>query len=58
MEAELQELRDLLAQLRADNARMQKAQAPVGLPGPDAALPGTSMVPPVTPQPSGVIAPE
>ncbi|XP_016300864.1 uncharacterized protein LOC107657336 [Sinocyclocheilus anshuiensis] len=58
MEDELQELRDLVAQLRADNARLQQAQAPVGLPGPDAALPCTSIVPPVTPQPSGAVAPE
>lgn len=54
MDEELQELRDLVVQLRADNARLQQAQAPVGLPVPDAALPSTSAVPPVTPPPSGV----
>lgn len=58
MEDELQELRDLVAQLRADNARLQQAQAPVVLPGPDATLPGTSTAPPVTPQPVGAVAPE
>lgn len=58
MEDELQELRDLVAQLRADNVRLQQAQAPVGLPGPDAALPGTSIVLPVMPQPLGAVEPE
>ncbi|MGL4645843.1 MAG: hypothetical protein ACRCVL_01800, partial [Cetobacterium sp.] len=58
MEDELQELRDLVAQLRADNARLQQAQAPVAQPGPDAALPSTSTVPPVTTRPSGAGAPE
>lgn len=58
MEDELQDLRELVAQLRADNALLRQVQAPVGLSGPDAILPSTSTVPPVTPQPSGAVAPE
>ena len=59
MEEELLELRDLVAQLRADNARMQQLQAPVaGVSGDGEALPGASNAPPVMPQISGVSAPE
>lgn len=59
MEEELRELRELVAQLRADNARMQQLQAPVaGVSGDGEALPGASNAPPVLPQPSGASAPE
>jgi hypothetical protein len=49
MEEELQELRELVAQLKADNARMQQLQVPVA---------GTSTASPVGPQSSGASAPE
>nr|XP_055067488.1 uncharacterized protein LOC129448847 [Misgurnus anguillicaudatus]XP_055067489.1 uncharacterized protein LOC129448847 [Misgurnus anguillicaudatus]XP_055067490.1 uncharacterized protein LOC129448847 [Misgurnus anguillicaudatus]XP_055067491.1 uncharacterized protein LOC129448847 [Misgurnus anguillicaudatus] len=62
MEEELNELRELVAQLRADNARLQQAHAPAepsnapaGPSNVDAALP---VAPPVMPQPSGANAPE
>lgn len=38
MEAELQELRDLVAQLRSDNERLRQEQTPV-VPGPSVASP-------------------
>lgn len=47
MEAELQDLRDLVAQLKADNERMRQEQA-VAVPGPSTA-PSTSSVPPTAP---------
>lgn len=59
MEEELRELRDLVAQLRADNARMQQLQAPVaGVSGDGEALPDASNAPSVMPQISGTSAPE
>lgn len=50
MEAELQELRELVAQLKADNVRLQQAQVAVELPDPDAAAASIAAVPPVIPQ--------
>lgn len=44
MEGELQELRELVSQLRADNERLRQEQA-AALPAPSAA-PSTSAVPP------------
>lgn len=44
MEADLQELRDLVAQLKADNERLQQEQA-AAVPGPST-VPSNSSVPP------------
>ncbi|KAK0137080.1 hypothetical protein N1851_026725 [Merluccius polli] len=44
MEEELQELRDLVAQLKVDNERLRQEQAPVG-PAPSATLSTSSVVP-------------
>lgn len=49
MEAELQEMRDLVAQLRADNERLRQERAPVELLDPGAASNSASR--PVTPSP-------
>lgn len=49
MEAELQDLRELVAQLRADNLKLQQAQVAVELPGPDAATTSATIGPPVIP---------
>lgn len=45
MEEELQGMRDLIAQLKADNERLLRERRPVELPDPGAA--SSSMVPPV-----------
>jgi hypothetical protein len=59
MKGELQELRELVARLRADSARMQQLQAPVaGVSGEGEVLPSTPTAPPVVPQLSGASAPE
>ncbi|XP_073715645.1 uncharacterized protein [Misgurnus anguillicaudatus] len=54
MEEELQNMRDLVAQLRAENERLQQDQVPVGVPGPGAAA--ANVVPSVTPQSASVSA--
>lgn len=48
MEEELQELSDLVAQLKADNERLRQEQAPVG-PAPSAIPSTSSVVPPAMP---------
>lgn len=47
MEDEIQELRELIAQLKADNKRLRQGQAGPGV------LPSTSSAPPVAPSTSG-----
>lgn len=54
MEAELQEMRDLVAQLKADNERLRQEQVPVGVPDPGAASSSASR--PVTPCSTGLDA--
>lgn len=51
MEEEMQELRELVAQLRADNERMRREQAPGELPGPSIAPVVGSAAMPDPPQP-------
>lgn len=56
MEDELQVMRDLIAQLKADNERLLQERRPVGLPDPGAA--SSSIAPPVIPQLVGAGATE
>lgn len=56
MEAELQELRDLVAQLRADNEWLRQEQTPVVVPGPSVASTATAG-PSVMQQPTVASAP-
>ncbi len=56
MEAELQELRDLVAQLRSDNERLRQEHTPVVIPGPSVAFPSATAGPSVKQQPTGTSA--
>lgn len=54
MDSELQEMRDLIAQLRMDNERLQQERAAVELPNPGA--PSVSTACPSTPRSTDVNA--